>query len=77
MEYAQRYERLKSARTEAMGEEERRQHERELLRWEVLQDRQPAFPDAYDRAVYAFLRARINEVAASLERRELEKMILR
>lgn len=77
MEYAQRYERLKSVRTEAMGEEERRQHEQELRRWEVLQDRHTAFPDAYDRAVYAFLRARINEVAAPLEQRELEKMILR
>lgn len=77
MEYAERYARLKSSSVGMMDEAERKRRDQELRACEILQDRHPSFPDRYDQAVYALLKARINEIAAPLERRERENMIMR
>ena len=77
MEYAERYERLKRGFPAITDEAERKRRDQELRECEILQDWHPALPDRYDRAVYALLRERINEIAAPLERRERENLTMR
>lgn len=75
--FAPEYDRLKQIPTKSMGEEDKRSHQDALRQHEILQDRKPDFSDRYDKAVYTYLRERINEMALLLERREREKMTMR
>lgn len=74
-ENIEQYERLRRISTAAMGEEELNEHHRKLKDCEILQDSGRRFDNAYDDAVYKYLRPRINEMALLVERYERDNMI--
>lgn len=75
VEFAEEYERLKGMSTVSMSDEELKQHKERLRQFEILQDSGRQFADPYDASVYHFLRNRINQMAALLERRERELLL--
>lgn len=75
VEFAEEYERLKGMSTVSMSDEELKQHKERLRQFEILQDSVRQFADPYDASVYHFLRNRINQMAALLERRERELLL--
>ena len=74
---AEEYGRLKKMSLSTMKEEELAKHREHLSRCEVLQDNGIVFENPYDRAVYSYLRPRINEMALLVERHEREAMVRR
>lgn len=80
---AEQYQRLKRKPTDAMSAEEREQHEQRLRECEVLQKKDHQKKNdqkkdsRYDRAVYQYMRRRINEVAPALEMRERDLAMMR
>lgn len=75
VEFAEEYERLKRMSTVSMSDEELKRHKERLRQFEILQDSGRQFEDPYDASVYHFLRNRINQMAALLERRERELLL--
>lgn len=74
IENYEQYARLKRISTVSMTEGELAKHKKSLEECEILQKNDCEFKDEYDRAVYQYLRPRINEMALSVEKHEREAM---
>ena len=77
MENVEEYARLKRMSVSAMSKEELAKHKKKLASCEILQKNGQHLEHRYDRALYEFLRERINDVAFLLEKHEREAMIMR
>ena len=71
MENLERYKAFMRKDTSSMSKEEL---EKELREAEIMADSGRSFGNSYDRAVYRFLRGRINRVAVRVEEYEREKI---
>ena len=60
-----------------MSIEEKTEHEKNLHDAEILQRKEPNAESKYDKAVYAYLQERINDIASRLEKHESEIMLRR
>lgn len=77
VENVEEYDRLKRLSTSSMSEGEMKEYKEKLASCEILKKNEPPLKSRYDRAVYRYLRDRINAVAWLLEKHERESMILR
>lgn len=75
MDNAEQYERLKRRSTETMDKDELTEYKEQLAMYEILQKNSKDLQDPYDRAVYTYLRKRINDMAVLVERHERDIMI--
>ena len=77
MEHVEEYDHLRRLSTTSMSGQELREHENKLSQFEILQGSEPRTNSRYDKAVYNYLKKRINRIAVELEMNERRSMIMR